>query len=417
MHIGSCRLPLAGRQICRRAFAVMLGLGGERLSKMTKGLLDLRCKLPGSDSCSAVAPSPQSDSVNLFFIELYKSAAEHLAVDSASDAELNAWAMQDLHKAAPAQIQDLCSEVPGIPKRFLPPGKPQNLYLQYLGWFDEVDYRRNSLHQLAAAPGLNGLHLQARLDQKTKVESDHLVPDTRSSRGAASYVTFWRVWRFKWSQWLQFSPSSEHTRCNTCYDLEQAIRHCRCNLQEKLRLACVWRQHLRRQYCDRTLYWSWRMCSRLRQNILTIIIDGVTKSRIAIPMMLGEKKPSFLDAVRRPHVACYAGIAHGYTANLYLLDQNVNTGANLFCEIVVDLAQQVANICRESKIPFAEHLVVMSDNTVAQAKNACGFNLMSLLVAKKRFLSTNLCFLEKGHTHEDVGACCFKFASSSRKQF
>lgn len=369
---------------------------------MTKGLLDLRCRLPGSDS-SIVAPSPQSDSVNQFFIELYKSAAEHLAVDAASNAELSAWAMQDLHKAAPAQIQDLCNEVPGVPKRFLPPGKPQDLYLQYLGWFDEVDYRRSSLHQLASVPGLSGLCLQARLGNKLTMKSDHLVPDTNSSRGSASYVTFWRVWRFKWSQWLQFSPSSEHTRCNTCYELELAIRNCRCNLPEKLRLAHVWRQHLRRQYADRSLYWSWRMCSRLRQNILTIIIDGMTKSRIAIPMMLGEKKPSFLDAVRRPHVACYAGIAHGYTANLYLLDQNVDTGANLFCEIVVDLIQQVANICRDCKSSFPEHLVVMSDNTVAQAKNACGFNLMSILVSKKRFLSTNLCFLEKGHTHEDVG--------------
>jgi hypothetical protein len=135
----------------------------------------------------------------------------------------------------------------------------------------------------------------------------------------------------------------------------------------------------------------------------------MTKSRIAIPMMLGEKKPSFLDAVRRPRVACYAGIAHGYTASLYLLDQNVDTGANLFCEILLDLIQQVWNICRASKTPFPEHIVVMSDNTVSQAKNACVFNFMSLLVAKQRFLSANLCFLEKGHTHEDVGLFQIKY--------
>ena len=63
-----------------------------------------------------------------------------------------------------------------------------------------------------------------------------------------------------------------------------------------------------------------------------------------------------------------------------------------------------ATICKETGRKFPKHLVVQSDNTTAQAKNTYVAMFMAFLVAKYKFATTNLFFLQVGHTHEDVGA-------------
>ena len=51
---------------------------------------------------------------------------------------------------------------------------------------------------------------------------------------------------------------------------------------------------------------------------------------------------------------------------------------------------------------FPSHLVVQSDNTVAQAKNQHAFLLLAFFVARYKFVTANIFFLMVGHTHEDV---------------
>ena len=59
-------------------------------------------------------------------------------------------------------------------------------------------------------------------------------------------------------------------------------------------------------------------------------------------------------------------------------------------------------ICKRTGRQFPRHLVIQSDNTVAQAKNSFVTMMLAYLVSKYKFASTNLFFLMVGHTHEDV---------------
>jgi hypothetical protein len=63
----------------------------------------------------------------------------------------------------------------------------------------------------------------------------------------------------------------------------------------------------------------------------------------------------------------------------------------------------VADICKQQGREFPKHLVIQSDNTVAQAKNSHVTLLLSYVVARFKFISVTLNFLMVGHTHEDLG--------------
>lgn len=63
---------------------------------------------------------------------------------------------------------------------------------------------------------------------------------------------------------------------------------------------------------------------------------------------------------------------------------------------------RVQRICRQSGRSFPRHLVIQSDNTVAQAKNADTLLMLGVLVSQGFFGSATLNFLMVGHTHEDI---------------
>jgi hypothetical protein len=80
----------------------------------------------------------------------------------------------------------------------------------------------------------------------------------------------------------------------------------------------------------------------------------------------------------------------------------VNHGANAFCEVLARTLERVWAICRETGRAFPRHLIVQSDNTVAQAKNSVANMFLASLVARNKFTTANLFYLLVGHTHEDV---------------
>jgi hypothetical protein len=79
-----------------------------------------------------------------------------------------------------------------------------------------------------------------------------------------------------------------------------------------------------------------------------------------------------------------------------------NHGASAFCEVLVRVLEEVHLMSLTSGRPFPAHLVVQADNTVSQCKNQFAFLFLAYLVAKSKFVTTNIFFLMVGHTHEDV---------------
>ena len=330
-------------------------------------------------------PSPQTRSVDLFMAELYKSAAEPLpeAFDpgewaddrGAPDDNAEIW---NTDLPVPEEIRAMTGDVLGVPVRHLPHGKPHDLYLQYLAW-----------HQIQLERGGEGVE---RCDEDADVATE-----------PASLSTFWRCWTYKWRNYLCFRKSSQHACCQTCFDLKQAIQAARGDLGTKVARARQLQAHLRAQYADRQLYWNLRRASRQNQNVLTIVIDAMDKSKFAVPRYSYHRRPKDLDGLQRPRLCCTAALAHGWLTSIFLSDECVNHGADAFVEIVLRVLEMVSKVSKETGRPFPQHLVIQADNTTSQCKNQIGLTFLALLVARFKFITTNLFFLRVGHTHEDIG--------------
>ena len=78
--------------------------------------------------------------------------------------------------------------------------------------------------------------------------------------------------------------------------------------------AIAWREHLLRQYEDRTIYWAWKFAAREYDcTFLCIAIDACDKAKGTWPRWPKGRLPKLpgLDTVIRPRSVLWAAMAHG----------------------------------------------------------------------------------------------------------
>ena len=172
--------------------------------------------------------------------------------------------------------------------------------------------------------------------------------------------------------------------------------------QLRMEAARALKDHYREQYLDRCIYWSTRWASRSGQDVICIIIDSPDKTHFAWPRWPWSRSPKLLDGIIRPRLAVTGVLAHGYFGALHFADENVTHGADAFCEVLMLTLVRVSKLCRELGKPFPKHLVIQSDNTVAQAKNGIVTMFLASLVHLEYFSSATINCLMVGHTHEDI---------------
>lgn len=78
----------------------------------------------------------------------------------------------------------------------------------------------------------------------------------------------------------------------------------------------------------------------------------------------------------------------------------------MVCELLCRCIQNVADIAKAKGRKMPEHLILVTDNTVAFAKNSTCIKFLALLVLLKHFASTALFSLTKQHSHEDADQLC-----------
>ena len=226
--------------------------------------------------------------------------------------------------------------------------------------------------------------------------------ESGSEQDIPGWSTFHRVWATVWNRYLKFRDKKQHADCKHCFKWRQLLAQ-RCGVQERVDLAREWRLHLRATYHDRMIYWWCRYASRNNLDVLTIIIDSMDKAKLAWPQWPWGVVDKVLEKFRRPRIVLTAALVHGYGTFLYVADEEISHGSDAFCDVLARVLEFVYRKCRETGKPFPRHLVVQSDNTTAQAKNTYVSMFLAFLVAKYKFATTNLFFMQVGHTHEDVG--------------
>ena len=280
----------------------------------------------------------------------------------------------------PDEIRELTSDVLGVAVRYLPPGRLHDLYLQFLAWWDDQK----------ATIGVAGVCHEG-------------VAGELNCRRPPSFTSFCRRWHGKWSRVLKFRQPTQHSCCQTCFELKVSMKEARGDLSKKLHYAHLLRTHIRAQYQDRVVNWSLRFASRQFQNVLVNITDSMDKTKFGIPRYPFGERPKELDGFNRPKLVCTAALAHGWCTYVCLADDDLNHGADAFGEVLLRVLEEVYKVSQATGRPMPQHLVVQADNTTAQCKNGLGTMLLAALVARYKFVTASLHFLRVGHTHEDVG--------------
>ena len=219
-----------------------------------------------------------------------------------------------------------------------------------------------------------------------------------------SFATFRRRWHEVWRFYLKFRKTSCHAMCTTCFKLQQMIEDPKSDPGIRWKAALELKQHYRDTYLDRQIYWNLRAASRAGSNVLTIIIDSMDKAKFAWPRWPFAVRPHDLASIIRPRLTFTIAWAHGFCCDMYAAAEHVNHGSDAFLEVLCQTIQNVQKICQSQGRRFPEHLVIQSDNTVAQAKNQWVGIFLAWLVQSGYFISANLFFMVVGHTHEDIGA-------------
>ena len=89
--------------------------------------------------------------------------------------------------------------------------------------------------------------------------------------------------------------------------------------------------------------------------MLTIIIDRVDKSKLVWPQY-AFRKPKRLDTLRRPRMVCTLAIAHGWTCDFFLTDDEVlSHGASHFCEVLSQTLDRAAAIAAQEGMGNRKH--------------------------------------------------------------
>lgn len=164
--------------------------------------------------------------------------------------------------------------------------------------------------------------------------------------------------------------------------------------------------HLESQWRDRRMYWSLRSRAQMYKDVLVIIVDGMDRSKFALPRWLQGKSPksTIADKVPRPVLELAATIVHGVGVYLWIADEDMRTGANWTSELLLRSIEFASHNFAKQGQPMPVDISVQGDNTVAELKNSTGSKLLAALVAAGYFRCGAHQHLRVGHTHEDVGS-------------
>lgn len=414
----------AGTVVCFSAFCALLGVGERTMLKQCRGALDMRRSSASMGPCQ---PKRRLDGRSLecdwFFLETYMTSTEPLPHEeylagSSIDADLqvdgNPWLAADDVEAnltptvlpsLDVSLDDWSSErsfsehamlligdgeesLRNVPRRFLPHGRVHDLYWQMVAsWETKVGL-------------LQGRHGEDMLDKPLPQETSKKEKAVKVLK-PPSFTTFLRRWHAKWKFVLRFRKISQHADCNICFKLREKVHGGRMPLGERLAAAREWRAHLRWQYYDRCLYWSHRYASRSRTMVLLITVDTMDKAKTSHPRWKTSKLSKDADKFVRPRSILTGVLAHGYCGCVFLADESLPHGASACAEVIAQTIQRVFQKCAADGLPMPAHLIIQSDNTVAQAKNS-DFNIFCAFLAAKYFRTVDVHYLTEGHTHLDI---------------
>ncbi|CAJ1455175.1 unnamed protein product, partial [Effrenium voratum] len=150
----------------------------------------------------------------------------------------------------------------------------------------------------------------------------------------ASRSTFYRVVG-RWRTCLHFRERSSHSTCLTCDRLRAKMRHAS-DFTTHATAADQLLGHLRVAWACKQQYWLARATSRMKSELLTLIIDGFDKSKTLLPRWTRGRTPkgTVFEKNIRTNLNLSAVHAHGWGFYVYISDEQISAGSSWSWEIV-----------------------------------------------------------------------------------
>lgn len=213
------------------------------------------------------------------------------------------------------------------------------------------------------------------------------------------------VWEESFRHKLLIRPKTQHAKCSQCIRHKLVLRKVRKNIPARRAQLALYKLHLEKQYEDRTTYWTNRTNSRSKHledgsRTLTITIDSMDHSKFAFPRAMAMTAKEFSTFIR-PTLACTAVISHGYSFCLYLSEPHQKHDSAWTSDLLAHTLQLVCEQNPDFDLK-STNIKVHGDNSSKELKNNSCCRLLGGLVLCRRIRSADLCYLQSGHSHEDI---------------
>ncbi len=376
---GRHKYCLCGVPVCLKSFGALLGVGPNRIQKLTAscavGVPPTDMRSSGMSLPASSSAMPARTQVDAFFHWLYTNIAEPLAEtkgeclpeDDDCAVALNYLALasdgfpeHDLDNPVASCTATLSSS---CAVKWLAPTTLNDLYSLYTTW------------------------------------------ETGSTAETASWSTFYRAWHGVWkNKQLRIRENGQHARCTTCAELSKRLASCH-DVQEKADLVKARQEHLTSMMSDRDLEMVLNRMSesssekdqQKSNGILKLDIDGMDQAKFRCPRNLVSAKA--LSDHWRPTLHIVGVLIWGALEEYILMPPDLPKDSSTTCTCVCLALDECARILQDRNSKMPNHLVIQADNTCRENKNSTVIGLAAFLVSCGRFESVSVHYHRVGHTH------------------
>jgi hypothetical protein len=357
---GHAKWTFKGERVCRSFWEHVHCIAHKTLVSYMKcirnGALAPPVKLAPVPPASAKRQFSKADA---WFLMMYNDLAEPMAT---ADPELPI-EMEDLQDVE-HPLWSLCSALGStrsVPRKYLNPGGFEDLWLLY----------------------------------------QVMTPNS----GQASRTTLFRAWSNRWENYLRFRNIGQGKRCKICARLDEE-RTQAADPDERASLMEKKKEHIAQIMADREVGMrATKMAERDakkpsdgRGQLLRITIDGMDQSKFKVPRNLASTAE--FESLWRPQLHVVGAIAHGHLEAYFLMDADLPKDANMNCTVIGRVLELVKEkIGPQHALP--RNMIVNADNTTRESKNQHFMNFLASMVSLNKFETTELQFLQTGHTHNE----------------
>lgn len=371
---------ILGQTVCRKFWEATHGVGHGALDNMVRLAKSGHSQLPLRPPRLGRA-TPASNTLDAWFLTLYKDLAEPLAVPGSGDSVV----VEDTPNF-PMQCEELAD-------------------INHPLFLDTINSDRPS-HQVRS------LKVPKRYLNFDSVASlFQFYKQDEALDLQVSHSTFKKGWQ-SWRSFLPLKNAGSQSKCIICASLSER-RTGAADSAERAAIDKEKKDHINVVMADRRI--AERGNKRASKEavflktenddqVMKVVIDGMDQSKFCLPRVKRLVGTSALAKAWRPCMHISGGLIHGQMEWYGIMASDTPKDASMNCTILARLLDLTASQLSDlgDAYSFPGHLCVSIDNTPREGKNSFFASFLSYLVHRRIFKSVQCEFLQVDHTHNEL---------------